>query len=843
MRERRQWLTVALFAALSMFPAAQTSAANCIADKSPNPQPATSQSVPPVFCLTGAVGQHYYLWAIPANLVGRVWTVKLELLPGEDTRLLVQSLDRDPHKGLFNFKTLWQGANTAKTSNIASPALQLKPGLYGIVVATRQPPGLFRLFVSNAAASSAASAPSTARVEAPTLPAFAAVSSATPAGPSPDTAPVAGGMTDANSSAQGAFAWSPAAPVSGLLTTKNGSRNSQFVALTLGGSWSNKRFDLVLRAKERSESLDLAYVLDDGSDGEIRSGTGEARISRLAFSPGKHVFRISAVPTSDLPYTVSVENVVPLAPGAEHEPNDSAALANPIPADGTISGVFDGTNDNDHLRFHASGPPRLWRIQCSCSGADRLAVEGGDGSDLLLARDFPGGQAQISSVLFAAGDHIIKIRGTNGQYVLHITPQAPAPLEAGGPPAPLNAPLGAIDEIEPNGDASTAMPLALNSSRGGMNDFSGDIDYYRFTLLGPAPVRLTLESPGVQRLTVLGCGSDMLWEIARVWSDNHAGTSLVWSGTLGAGDYYVSVHADTPSTAPYRVRLEALDPFTDPKSRPLAVDVRLSVDPSRVAAHAEDSQLVHGRLDIASKATTPLDLAIVGYAADERWHALAGKTSVHLEAGARLSVPAMIQVATDAWANHPVEVAFGLRDRTGAHATAAATITPDMKMTEVSPSPSWEIPARLAGGLNLAWSALGGRSLDNHPQLIDGLVNAGGTMRIFQINGQAGMTIALGGNSAAHLVGFVLVPAVTIGTGNKLHRFQILASSDGKQFAPVFAGALSPRNSAQYFVLPKPIDARVLRLVPVDAQELQNGLYWPGGIRSHRRSIFDASRT
>lgn len=121
MGKQMGWLTATALAALSILAAGHASAANCIADKPPNPQPATSQPVPPVFCLTGATGQHYYLWTIPVSSSGYLWTVKLESLPGEETRLLIQSLDHDPRKGLFNYKTLWQGASNGKTSNIASP--------------------------------------------------------------------------------------------------------------------------------------------------------------------------------------------------------------------------------------------------------------------------------------------------------------------------------------------------------------------------------------------------------------------------------------------------------------------------------------------------------------------------------------------------------------------------------------------------------------------------------------------------------------------------------------------------------------------------------------------------
>jgi hypothetical protein len=241
-----------------------------------------------------------------------------------------------------------------------------------------------------------------------------------------------------------------------------------------------------------------------------------------------------------------VENVVPLEPGEEHEPNDGAGIASLVPANGTISGTFDGANDGDYLRLHIPDSKRLWRLQRNCAGADRVAIEGGDGSDLIQIRDFPNAQAQISSLLLAAGDHIIVVRGSKEKYVLLISPQGPVPQEGGGRPPALNAPVGTIDELEPNDDPSGAMPLALNSSRGGINDRPGDVDYYRFTLLGPTHVRLTLASPGAERDLSAGWGSNLGTTVrSSVTAD--AKTPLVWEGTLGAADYYVQVSSAAPS--------------------------------------------------------------------------------------------------------------------------------------------------------------------------------------------------------------------------------------------------------------------------------------------------------
>ncbi|HVW06299.1 MAG TPA: hypothetical protein VHB78_14915, partial [Vicinamibacterales bacterium] len=297
------------------------------------------------------------------------------------------------------------------------------------------------------------------------------------------------GVTDRNGTRATAFSARAGAVISGTLAAHSGSRDSQFIAVSFDDSWKGKRFTLVFRAApNRTERLDVAYVLADGSDGEIRQGTGEARLTNLSFPVGTQVFRVSAVAATDLPYTLTFEDVAPLPAGEEHEPNDAPALANDLPADGTISGGADGPSDFDAYRVHVTGPPTLFRIACDCPQADRLAVMGADGNDEILVSDFPGGKAIVSGVLFAAGDHIVRVRGDAGRYTLHVTATGAAPIEAGGAPPPIDAPVTAVDEVEPNGDRATALPLALDSSRGGVTDFTNDIDMYRFTLLGRTPV-------------------------------------------------------------------------------------------------------------------------------------------------------------------------------------------------------------------------------------------------------------------------------------------------------------------------------------------------------------------
>jgi hypothetical protein len=356
----------------------------------------------------------------------------------------------------------------------------------------------------------------------------------------------------------------------------------------------------------------------------------------------------------------------------------------------------------------------------------------------------------VSGVLFAAGDHIVRVRGDAGRYTLHVTATGAAPIEAGGAPPPIDAPVTAVDEVEPNGDRATAMPIALDSSRGGVTDFKNDIDMYRFTLLGRTPVHLTVESAaGATQEIKLGWGSDDR-QVERVSLPAGAQAPMTWDGTLAAGDYYVTIWSGVPTSTPYRVRLRVGDPFASGNAaHALDASAVLQLDTSRVAAAARDAQTIAGHLDLTSKSDA-LDLTLTTFVADERWTVTTDRPTVHLAPGGRVSVPVTVHVAPDAWDNHPVHIAVGARNASGAHVTATAVVVPDSTVAAVNPTAAPALPAALAGGLNVAWSALGGESLDNHPLLIDGLSNDGGTQRMNLADAKNGVAIhARGARRAA----------------------------------------------------------------------------------------------
>jgi hypothetical protein len=908
-------------------------AASCISDAPPNDQPATGQIVPAEFCVAGAAGQHYYLWSIPDSLAGRQFVVKLQSLPGETSILVVQSLDADPRKGPFHFTTQWQGKSTAANSNLETPSLMLKPGLYGIAAATAESPGLFRLsaVVDTTLAASSISSPAatqtttttTTTTTAPPAPSaapsvaappvsLAPAQSASPpvldrksvavaaetivpwtidaagantrwtvvlqttAGSGPrlalmgpdgkdmtldsggaDKAGIlhypelglaagaykfriqakegsplslrvyaigprdAGHVTSPNATLADAFIFKAGASLSGVIPEKGGSTAQQYVALVVDETWKNKKMDLVLRATptDRSERLSLSYVSPQGGDFGSRSGSGQVRFSNLSLDPGKYLFRISAGVSDDLPYTLAIENISPQVPGEEREPNDVAALATLIPPDGTISGQSDGDSDYDFFRFHTDGAPQLWTISCDGKGVDWLTLLGADGEGLIQINQFPNDHAQMSGVLLAAGDHLIRLRSTGSHYVLKVTRQSAAPVEAGGHPAAYDAPTTISDEIEPNDDPARALPIALDSSRGGLNDRNGDQDYYRFTLLGYTHIRLTLDDAGQgHRKALLSWGSDQR-PIATLASGAEQRTPF-WDGVLAAGDYYVMVKSDDIDASIYRLRLASRDPFESkvPAAAP-AVHADLSLAPTQIAAFSPRAQSVNGKIDIVSQASAAMDLTIIPYVADDRWHATVNTSKLHLEPGASATVTMAIQVAPQAWADHAVLVGIGLRDATGGHVAALTTLSPALGAPEANATPVADIPPALVGGINVAWSALGGQSRDAHPELIDGLLTEGGSLKLKKADSAQRLTVALGGSGTTKLKGFALVPAGSVPTGDRLRHFRISGSTDGAQFSPLFSGELSSRTDPQYFVLDKPVDAHFVALEMLDAHD------------------------
>jgi hypothetical protein len=462
------WLVALAFLCINR----PSDAASCISDAPPNDQPATGQAVPTEFCVAGAAGQHYYLWTIPDSPAGRQFTVKLQSLPGETSILMVQSLDHDPRKGPFNFTTLWQGKGTPANSNIETPSLMLKPGLYGIAAATAEPPGLFRLIVAanSALAPSAASSQTSNPTTPAPAPSAASPVAATPASPVP-TQPLSAPVLDRKSVAAAA---------------------ETIVPWTIDAANASSRWTVILQSTAGSGPR-LALMGPDGKDITLDSGgadkAGVLHYPELGLPAGAYKFRIQAKAGS--PLSLRVFALGPRDATHVTSPNATLADAFAFKAGAPLSGVIPEKGGSTSQQYVALAVDEGWKNKkfdlvlraTSADRGDRLTIsyvsaQGGD-----LGSRSGSGQVRFSNLNLDPGKFLFRISaGVSDDlpYTLsieNISPQVPG------------------EEREPNDVAALATLIPPDGTISGQSDGDSDYDFFRFHTDG-APQLWTITCDG-----------------------------------------------------------------------------------------------------------------------------------------------------------------------------------------------------------------------------------------------------------------------------------------------------------------------------------------------------------
>src|SRR5690606_11490493 len=114
-------------------------------------------------------------------------------------------------------------------------------------------------------------------------------------------------------------------------------------------------------------------------------------------------------------------------------------------------------------------------------------------------------------------------------------------------------------------------------------------------------------------------------------------------------------------------------------------------------------------------------------------------------------------------------------------------------------------------------AALGGTVLGDAPELIDGSADDRTSATFTADELKAGLpVIDLAGDAPVSLAGVLLTPAGVPSVGDRLRDFAISTSLDGERFERVLTGRLSARPAEQAFVFAAPVEARFLRLEPID---------------------------
>lgn len=238
------------------------------------------------------------------------------------------------------------------------------------------------------------------------------------------------------------------------------------------------------------------------------------------------------------------------APG-EAEPNNTQATATRVGQTLAVKGMI-AAGDYDYYAFETTGDPQLYAIEAVGRSVGNLVYEAAGNEVSAHGRQVDSSTMVIPNLYLAAGRHSIVVR----------------PSYVAGPYTLRAVALGKPDlrmEREPNDAPQYAHPLRPGIPRAGFLLDRADNDYYSFALREPARVLLQVTSPPDIALMV---------NVSRTSGPSHTitsrskGESVRMEVMLPPGEYLTMVRGnDSGSRAPYKIRLEILDPFAPPPDR------------------------------------------------------------------------------------------------------------------------------------------------------------------------------------------------------------------------------------------------------------------------------------
>ena len=574
----------------------------------------------------------------------------------------------------------------------------------------------------------------------------------------------------------------------------------------VGDEYDYYRFEVsgepqLWRFEAQGEGLD-ALTYFDGSGREVqhrRATEGIASMSNLFLLPGQHFLSVRG---SDSGYTVSASPLGPPRAGGERETNDdptrALALAPGEPIDGSLE-----LEDLDFYRFtlYATEFVRI-EVQPAADAAVDIQVDDLYSTSGVAAA----GEAVVYEAQLLPGDHYLRLRasgGMAGSYRVSFQPLDPLVLPA---------------DLEPNDEGYQARVIPASGRIEGRFDGSDTRDWYRLPPLAAATT-LPLTVEGAPRLTFYSVQGESYAQVSQL-----NGAPGVHNVELpAAADLRLQVYGEGDYALEF-------DPEDFGLSPPAAgqLRLRLAADEAPVSAYWHEGQRIEGVVTIENVGTTAQQVELRSASSHHEWRPKLVETRLLLAPGESRSVPLTVEILPDARADLTTRVTVaayalgaggGEAGQTDIYLSPAGTsstleFSAVCGVPPLRPAPIWPLPDPLLGGVNLAWSGMGGAIADpdaggSSPLLIDGMVAPStgwqGTVGSY-------VTFRLADPSAP-LSGLLLNPYAHGTVGERLEEFEVQASTDGESFETVLRGELGPEPAEQAFLFENPLTTAYLRLI------------------------------
>ena len=549
---------------------------------------------------------------------------------------------------------------------------------------------------------------------------------------------------------------------------------------------------------------ELAYLDGSGKQNQVFRVAGDqtrVRLENVYLLPGIHYIRVSGV--ADANYTLLARPIGPPDPNGELEPNDDGSRTQELNMEQTRTGLLQDLKDRDQYRFNLQNWDHVQLTIEQAPDAEIFATLYWGSMKLKHYHNPTMGEKVELKGVFPPGDYrlLLSARKTSdAEYKLSLNR-----LQR----------FACADDCEPNDNLDFASPLPLSQIIKGRSNEWRDYDWYELPVLDhDSEVVIKADARQGISLNKREYGSNNLLD----WNaENNS-----WNGVIPANtETFIQVSRTTKKDYQLEVAIDGQAmPVLATKTPQISLDTQLSQ--STVAAFRPYSQLLEGELKISNTGNDELTLKLESVSSDHRWKVEHDRSELTLKAGESRSIPIKVKVQADAWSGRKVRISSRAFLADGRHVESFVSVQAIPDATTVNATQGFNLPTPLLGGMNVAWSALGGQWLDGYKTDIgDGFETIFDGMAIhndgLQLRGKTArepldVTIEFPGENPQEIAGFVLDLMSYPNPMQYLKDFELALSSDGQQFNTVLVEELAPLEAEQALVLPEPVSARFARL-------------------------------
>ncbi|MDD5759452.1 MAG: VWA domain-containing protein, partial [Desulfobulbaceae bacterium] len=544
------------------------------------------------------------------------------------------------------------------------------------------------------------------------------------------------------------------------------------------------------------------------SAGELKPGE-TLRVDNVLLLPGR--YWIDAERRSGMAGGTYNLRAVPLGRPdrtAEFEPNDHVSQALPLEFGMPRRGLIGRDSDVDlyrffltkatHLRLTLTPPPALPTI---------LKLEGNGLSKRI--DPLPGDDKKLSyDALLQPGIYTVNVYA-DGQG----KSETPYELRLDRLD-PFNLPV----DIEPNDTAPMAVRLGARRQFSGTLGRYDQSDYFRLPELKAKTIcTVTGEGKDSFDIAYIVDGSDKRTDAVEV-QEKRTESSKTYQTTLEPGTAYM---LRVNGSEPYRMSL-TFDP--DPGGTAdiapgEALEVSFRGKPPVFAAYRDEAQEASLGVKVTNHSPDAQEVTLDATAAETGWQIDFPQKTLTLKPGQSTETAGHLRAAPDRSSLRETPIDIRARGKAVASITASLPVKASCSAAALGPMQEQPLPAALLGGLNLAWSALGGQPAaadaavrQRQAQLFDGMTPLQQQFEVKPWEVGNEIDVRLAGGGPVKIAGITLIPANTEGYLVDRAPFTVFSSLDGKAYAPVYSGIMEPTEIEQAFVFDAPHEATHLRL-------------------------------